>query len=113
MKNGSSLKTVSLSFSLYIFSISRDWGIECIICAIRSRKSEEELMATHILLELGKIFFHKVHKNKPIVIIALTKDFDRTVPLKIIFPFPWIPYLKTCGKSLPVLFLVKNFEEKE
>jgi hypothetical protein len=57
MKNGSSLKTVSLSFSLYIFPFSRDWGIECIICAIRSRKSEEELMATHILLELGKIFF--------------------------------------------------------
>ena len=57
MKNGSSLKTVSLSFSLYIFPFSRDWGIECIICAIRSRKSEEELMATHILLELEKIFF--------------------------------------------------------
>ena len=48
-----------------------------------------------------------------VVIIALTEVFDGTVPSKNIFPFPWDPYLKTDGTSLLILFLVKNFEEKE
>ena len=52
-------------------------------------------------------------KISPVVIIELTEVFDGTVPSKIIFPFPWNPYLKTDGTSLPILFLVKNFEEKE
>ena len=46
----------------------------------------------------------------PVVIIALTEVFDKTVPSKIIFLFP---YLKTDGTSLLILFLAKNFEEKE
>ena len=45
--------------------------------------------------------------------IVLTEVFDGTIPSKIIFPFPWNPYLKTGGTSLLILFLVKNFEEKE
>ena len=49
----------------------------------------------------------------PVVIITLTEDFDRTLLSKALFPFPWNPYLKTDGTSLPILFLVKNFEEKE
>ena len=49
----------------------------------------------------------------PVVIIALTEVFDGTVPSKILFPFPWNSYLKTDGTSLIILFLVKNFEEKE
>ena len=52
-------------------------------------------------------------KISPVVIIELTEVFDGTVPSKIIFPFPWNPYLKTDGTSLPILFLVKNFEEKK
>ena len=51
--------------------------------------------------------------NSWFVIIALTEVFDGTVPSKILFPFPWDPYLKTGGKSLHNLFLVNNFEEKE
>ena len=51
--------------------------------------------------------------NSPVVIIALTEVFDGTVPSKILFPFPWNSYLKTDGTSLIILFLVKNFEEKE
>ena len=43
----------------------------------------------------------------PFVLIALTEVFDG------IIPFPWNPYLKTDGTSLLILFLVKNFEEKE
>ena len=39
--------------------------------------------------------------------MALTEVFDRTVT------FPWNPYLKTDGTCLPILFLAKNFEEKE
>ena len=54
-----------------------------------------------------------MHIKSPVVIIDLTEMFDGTVPSKILFPFPWNPYLKTDGKSLPILFLVKNFEEKE
>ena len=48
-----------------------------------------------------------------VVIIALTEVFGRTFPSKIIFPFPWNPFLKTDGTSLIILFLIKNFEEKE
>ena len=51
--------------------------------------------------------------NSPVVIIALTEVFDGTVPSKILFPFPSNPYLKTEDTSLPILFLVKNFEKKE
>ena len=51
--------------------------------------------------------------NSPVVIIALTEVFDGTVPSKILFPFPSNPYLKTDDTSLPILFLVKNFEKKE
>ena len=54
-----------------------------------------------------------MHDKSPVVIIALTEVFDRTVPSKIAFPFPWNPYLKTDVTSLPILFLVKNFEGKE
>ena len=49
----------------------------------------------------------------PVVIIILIEVFKGTVPSKIIFPFPWNPYLKTDGTSLLILFLVKNFKEKE
>ena len=56
---------------------------------------------------------HSQVNISPVVIIALTEVFDGTIPSKIIFPFPWRPYLKTDGTSLPILFLVKNFEEKE
>ena len=49
----------------------------------------------------------------PVIIIALTKVFFRTVSSKIQFPFPWNPYLKTDGTSFFILFLVKKFEEKE
>ena len=52
-------------------------------------------------------------KLKPSCYLALTKFFDRTAPSKILFPFPWNPYLKTDGTSLPILFWFKNFEEKE
>ena len=48
-----------------------------------------------------------------VVIVALTEVFDGTVPSWILFPFLWNPYFKTDGKSLLILFLVKNFEEKE
>ena len=57
--------------------------------------------------------FLMLFNYSPVVINALTEVFDRTVPSKILFPFPWNPYLKTDGTSLPILFLVKNFEEKE
>ena len=50
--------------------------------------------------------------NSPVVIIALTEVFDRTVTSKIIFPFPSNPYLKTHGTSLLILFLVNNFKGK-
>ena len=43
----------------------------------------------------------------------MTEVFDGTIPSKIVFPFPRNPYLKTNGKSLLILFLVKNVEEKE
>ena len=39
--------------------------------------------------------------------------FDRTIPSKIPFPFPWNPYLKTDGTNILILFLVKNLEEYE
>ena len=51
--------------------------------------------------------------SSPVVIIALTEVSDWTVPSKILFSFPWNPYLKTDGTSLLTIFLVKNFEEKE
>ena len=51
--------------------------------------------------------------KSPVVIIALTEVFDETVPSEILFPFSWNPYLKTDGTSLPSLFLVENFKEKE
>ena len=49
----------------------------------------------------------------PVVIIALTKVFSRTVPSKIQFPFPWNPYLKTDVTSLLIPFFDKDFKEKE
>ena len=51
--------------------------------------------------------------SNKVVIITLTDVFDRIVPSKIIFSFPWNTYLKTDGTSLLILFVVKNFEEKE
>ena len=47
----------------------------------------------------------------PVVFITLTYFFDRAIPAKI--PFTWHPYLKTDSTSLLILFLIKNFEEKE
>ena len=49
----------------------------------------------------------------PVFIIALTEVFDGTIFSKILFPFPWNPYFKTDGTSQSILFLAKNFEEKE
>ena len=48
-----------------------------------------------------------------VVIIVLTEVFDGTIPSKSMFPFLWNPYLWTDGASPLILFLVKNFEEKE
>ena len=49
----------------------------------------------------------------PVVTITLMEFLYRTVPSKIPFDFPLNTYLKTDGTSLLILFLVKNFEEKE
>ena len=63
---------------------------------------------------LGQTWIKEMNIDiSPVVIITLTDVFDRTVPSKIIFPFPWNPYLKTDGTNLLILFLVENFEEKE
>ena len=51
--------------------------------------------------------------HQPSCYHCFDRRFDGTVPSKIIFPFPWNPYLKREGTSLLILFLVKNFEEKE
>ena len=51
--------------------------------------------------------------NSQVVIIALTEVFDGTIPSKILYPFSWNPYLKTAGASLFILFLIKNFKEKD
>ena len=58
-------------------------------------------------------FYFDVSFKSPVVVITLTKVFDRTIPSKILFSFPWNLYLETDGTSLPILFLVKNFEEKK
>ena len=49
----------------------------------------------------------------PVVIIAMTKVFDGTVPSKIIFSFPCNPYFKPNFTCLLTLFLANNFGEKE
>ena len=49
----------------------------------------------------------------PVVTITLMEFLYRTVPSKIPFDFSLNTYLKTDGTSLLILFLVKNFEEKE
>ena len=67
------------------------------------------------LFEINSTYFGPFQRIviSPVVIIALTKGFDWTIPSKILFPFPWNPYLKEDGTSLLILFLVKKFEEKE
>ena len=70
------------------------------------------------LFLLTMVLFATQGVLSPVFIIALTEVFDGTVPSKFLFPYPWNPYLNTDGTSLPVLhyailFLVKNFEEKE
>ena len=49
--------------------------------------------------------------KKYIVTTTLSEVFDRTIPSKDLFSFPWNPYLKT--DDILILFLVKIFEEKE
>ena len=50
--------------------------------------------------------------QKPSCYHFLTEVFDGTIPSKILFPFPWNPYLKTDDRSLLNLFLVKNIKKK-
>ena len=58
--------------------------------------------------------FGLLGRNSPVDVIALKDVFDGTVPSKIIFPFPWNPYLKTDGTSLfYALFSSEFLEEKE
>ncbi len=41
---------------------------------------------------------YSLYKVKsPVVIIALTEVFDRNIPSKILFPFPWNLYPKADG----------------
>ena len=51
--------------------------------------------------------------NSQIVIIALTEVFDGPIPSKILYLFSWNPYFKTAGASQFILFLIKNFREKD
>ena len=52
-------------------------------------------------------------KQKPSCYHHFDGFFDRTVPSKIPFTFPWNPYLKTDGTSFLILFFVKDFVEEE
>ena len=93
-------------------------GPPCLKLSARLNVDYFVLIELKVRIEVNLIFW-MVKTNihyfffSPVVIISLTEGIDGTIPSKILFPFPWIPYLKTDGTSLPILFLVKNFEEKE
>ena len=92
-----------------------DCSNQLAICCVAHQKKETErcLSWFHWLTDTHLTPISWQWVVSPVVIITLSKGFARTFPLKILYPFPWNPYLKTDGKYLLIPFLVNNFEEKE
>ena len=61
---------------------------------------------------LYEIYLEQKHFS-PVVIITLTEVFDRTVPSKILFPFPWNPCLKVDSTSLLISFWLQILRKRK